>query len=173
MKLKTILQLTEWLSLNAPAVNRNPDSKLRPTPGGMNDNSPNWDNVVEGKGWFCYMEGNDWNKRTSKATVYITEGDKPYKLWMEIKTHGLRKPNDTRKIHEDRVRKHIKKVAGSWMSEARQIYNNPELNEVGNPIPITWKEAFHEALCSPKIKAHLADCGEQAMVDPVNFTPRT
>jgi hypothetical protein len=171
MKLKTLLLINEWIS-HAPAMNRSPDSALRPVPGGWNDNSPNWDGVVEGKDWFCYMEGNDWHSKRSGASIYINEDEKPHKMWIRIKTHGLRKNNDTNESYKERVRKHTNKVARSWMSAAKKIHNDPELNEVGNPIPVSWKQAFREALKDPKVKAHLADCGEGPMADPVNFTPR-
>ena len=171
MKLKTIFLINEWIS-HAPAMNRSPDSKLRPTPGGMNDGFPNWDSIVEGKDWFCYMESNDWEKNRAGISVYITENNKPHKIWVKVKTNGLRKKGDTNEAHKERVRKHINKVAHSWMSEAKKIHNNPEINEVGNPIPISWKECFLEVLENPKVKAHLADCGDEAIADPVNFTPR-
>ena len=61
------------------------------------------------------------------------------------------------------------------MSAAKKIHNDPEINEVGNPIPITWKQAFRESLKDPKLKTHLAESGEQEsapLADPVNFTPR-
>ena len=180
MKLKTLLQITEWIS-HAPAINRSPDNKLRATPGGFNDGSPhwndepNWDGVVEGKDWFCYMESNDWETKRSGASIYINEDEKPHKIWVKIKTGGLRKPNDTNESYKERIRKHTNKVARSWMSEAKRIFNNIEINEAGNPVPITWKQAFREALKNPKVKAHLADCGEQEiapLIDPVNFTKR-
>jgi hypothetical protein len=174
MKLKTLIQINEWIS-HAPTVNRSPDLNLYPTPGGLNDGSPNWDGIVEGKDWFCYMEGNDWQTKRSGASIYINEDEKPYKIWVKIKTNGLRKPNDTNESYKERVRKHTNKVARSWMSEARRIFKNIEINEAGNPVPITWKQAFREALKNPKVKAHLADCGEQEiapLMDPVNFTPR-
>jgi hypothetical protein len=174
MKLKTIIQLSEWIS-HSPAVNANPDSKLRPTPGGWNDDSPNWDGIVEGKDWFCYMEGNDWHAKRSGATIYINEDEKPHKMWIKIKTSNLRKPNDTNESYKERVRKHTNKVARSWMSAAKKIHNNPDINEAGNPVPITWKQAFREAMKDSKLKAHLAECGEQEIApvaDPVNFTPR-
>lgn len=173
MKLKTIILINELLGI--PTTNRNPDSALRPTPGGWNDGSPNWDGVVEGKDWFCYMEGNDWQAHRSGATIYITEDDKPHKMWIKIKTHGLRKKGDTNESYKERVRKHTKKVAGSWMSEAKKLYKNIEINEAGNPVPITWKQAFREAMNHPKVKEFLAEKGEQEitpLVDPVNFTYR-
>ena len=180
MKLKTLIQISEWIS-HGPAINRSPDDKLYATPGGMNDGSPNWsepnnwDGVVEGKDWWGYTGGNDWNKKQSYSEIYINEDEKPYKIWIKIKTHGLRKTNDTNETYKERVRKHTNKVARSWMGEAKKIHNNPEINEVGNPVPITWKQAFREALKNSKVKAHLADCGEQEMTpleDPINFTPR-
>ena len=171
MKLKTILLLERGMSMGYGSMSTN-DTQLRPTPGGMNDGSPDWDGVVEGKDWFCYMEGNDWNKHRAGISVYITEGDRPHKIWAKIKTGGLRKKGDTNEAAKERVRKHINKVARSWIGEAKRIHNNPEINEVGNPIPITWRAAFLEVLDNPKVKAHLAECGEQAIADPVNFTPR-
>lgn len=174
MKLKTIIQINEWIS-HAPTVNRNPDSALRPTPGGWNDDVSSWDGIVEGKNWFCYMEGNDYQARRSGAIIYITEDDKPHKMWIKIKTHRLRKKNDTNESYKERVRKHTNKVARSWMSAAKKLYNNPDINEAGNPVPLTWKHCFREALKNPKVMEFLAESGEQEIapvVDPVNFTPR-
>ena len=173
MKLKTIIQINEWIS-HAPAVNRNPDDQLRPTPGGFNDKAPSWDGIVEGNDWFLHIEANNWDARQAGASVYISEDSEPIRMWAKIKTHGLRKPHDTNESYKERVRKHMDKVGRSWVSAAKKIHNNPDLNEVGNPVPITWKQAFREALNDPKVKAHLADCGERRMtpiVDPVNFTP--
>lgn len=163
--------LNEWIS-HAPAMNRNPDSQLRPVPGGWNDNSPNWDGVVEGKDWWGYIGENDWNKKQSWAAVYINEDEKPYRMWIKIKTHRLRKPNDTNQSYKDRVRKHTTKVAKAWMTAARKIHNNPDLNEVGNPIQKSWKDSFREAIDDLKVKQFLAEKGEEVMADPVNFTPR-
>lgn len=175
MKLKTLILLIErGMSMGYGSMTSN-DTKLRPTPGGWNDDVSSWDGIVEGKDWFCYMEGNDWHNKRAGATVYINEDDKPHKIWIKIKTHGLRKPNDTNESYKERVRKHTNKVARSWMSAARNIHNNPEINEAGNPVPITWKHAFREAIKDAKLKTHLAECGEQEIAstaDPVNFTPR-
>ena len=168
IKLKSLLP--EWIS-HGIAVNRNPDSALQPTPGGMNDGSPNWNGIVKNKDWWAYIGGNNWDKKQSYTEVIINEDDKPHKMWIKIKTGGLRKPNDTNESYKERVRKHTNKVARSWMSEAKRIYNNPEINEAGNPIPITWKQAFKEAIKNPKVKKYLADFGE-TQIDPVNFTPR-
>jgi len=200
MKLKTLIQINEWIS-HGNAMNRSPDDNLYATPGGMNDGNPhwddkssfdvnssniaenntwnegvgNWDGIVEGKDWFCYMEGNDWHNKRSGASVYITEDDKPHKMWIKIKTHGLRKKGDTNEVYKDRVRKHTKKIASSWMSAAKKIHNNTELNEVGNPIPVSWKQAFKEALNDPTVKMQLAETGEKELspiCDPINFTSR-
>jgi len=170
MKLKTILQISEWIS-HGIAVNRNPDSKLRPTPGGWNDGAESWDGITEGKDWFCYVEGNNHDKKLTGATIYINEDGKTYKVWAKIKTGRLRKPNDTNEAYRERIRKHANKVAKSWMSGAKKIHNNPDLNEVGNVIPISWKTSFLEALKDSKLRPYLADCG-QAEIDSVNFTPR-
>jgi hypothetical protein len=185
MRLKTLIRIAEWIS-HAPTVNRNPDDRLRAMPGGLNDNNPNfddntwdsghdsWDSIVEGKDWFCYIESNDWQNKKAGATVYINEGDTSHKIWIKIKSHGLKKPTDTNRSFQERVRKHINKIAKSWVSEAKKIHNNPEINEVGNPVPVSWKQAFQEAIKSPKITGYVSDKGEASGViaDPVNFTPR-
>jgi len=181
MKLKTIIQINEWIS-HGVAVNRTPDSKLRATPGGQNDGAQgwnegvgDWDGIIEGKDWFCYVEGNDWHSKTAGASIYITEDDKPHKISIKIKTHGLRKTNDTNESFKERVRKHAHKVARSWMTKAKEIHNNTDLNEVGNPIPVSWKQAFKEALNDPKVKGLVAETSEKELspiADPVNFTPR-
>ena len=173
MKLKTLLQITEWIS-HAPAINRSPDDKLRATPGGFNDGSPNWndepnwDGVIEGKDWFCYMESNNWETKRSGASIYINEDEKPHKIWIKIKTHGLRKPNDTNESYKDRIRKHTNKIARKWMSEAKRLHK-PELNEVGNEIPISWKESFKNSIGS--VKSFISEWGESE-IDPINFTCR-
>lgn len=187
MKLTTLLRISEWIS-HSPTVNANPDDRLRPVPGGPNDNNPNfddhtwdtgvsdWDSIVEGKDWFLHIGANDWEKRESIAEVVVYEDENPHKFWIKIKTHGLRKPTDTNESFKERIRKHTKKIAKSWANEAKKMHNNPELNEVGNPIQPTWKQCFREALKSPKITGYVKDCGEKNMstsiADPVNFTPR-
>jgi len=177
IKLKSLIP--EWIS-HGIAVNRSPNDKLYPVPGSLNDKT-NWNkntddssSIVEGDGWFVYKESNDWNKRQSGASVTITEDDKPHKIWIKIKTHGLRKANDTNETFKERVRKHTNKVAGQWISAAKKLHE-PELNEVGNPIPISWKQAFKEALNNPKVKSHLMETGAEDIApicDPVNFTSR-
>lgn len=174
MKLKTLIRLNEWF-ITAPTVNRSPDSNLVPTPGGLNDDSPNWDGIIEGKDWFCHVEGNDWQNKRSGAAVYINEDDKPHKIWINIKTHGLRKSGDTNEAFKARIRKHTDKVAKAWLSKAKKLHKTPEINEVGNPIQMSWKQAFREALKDIKVKSQLVDCGEKEIApvaDPVNFTPR-
>lgn len=179
IKLKSLL--SEWIS-HGIAMNRNPDVKLRATPGGQNDGSKgwnegveDWDGVIKGDGnWWGYVAGNDWNKKQAGVDIYITEDDEPHKISIKIKTHGLRKTNDTNESFKERVRKHAHKVARSWMTKAKEIHNNVELNEVGNPITVSWRRAFKEALNSPKVKGLVAEFKEKELstiCDPINFTP--
>lgn len=135
-----------------------------------------WDGIIEGNGFFCYRESNNWESKRSGASVYITEGE-PHKYWIKVKTHGLRKPNDTHESYRHRVKKHTDKIARNWVTSARKLKNNPEINEVGNEIPITWKQAFREALNDPKISAFISEWGQvpeetdkQKITDPVNFS---
>lgn len=174
MKLKTILLLNEMSipSFNMGSMTSN-DTKLRAYPGSMDD-AESWDGIKEGNGWFMYRGSNDWHSKRSGASVYITEGE-PHKFWIKIKTHGLRKPNDTNESYRNTVKKHTDKVSRAWMTAARKIHNSPEINEVGNEIPVSWKQAFREALNDPKVKPYIDKVGEEKnspIVDPVNFTPR-
>jgi hypothetical protein len=174
MKLKTIVHILEHSNSMGYGSMSSNDTTLRPLPGSADDVEM-WDGITEGQDWFCYAEANNWDKKISGATVYINENDKPHKMWIKIKTHGLRKPNDTNEAFRQRIRKHTDKVARSWMTAAKGHFKNAEINEVGNTIARTWKECFREAMNDPKVKAHLADSGEQEiapMADPVNFTYR-
>ena len=81
------------------------DNELRPMPGSTDD-VDDWDGIKEGKGWFLYRETNNWDKRRAAASIYITEEDTPHKYWIKIKTHKLRKPNDTNQLYQERVKKH-------------------------------------------------------------------
>ena len=180
MKLKTLLTLinesagygTHGGSLGGSLSSQ--DTKLRPYPGSMDD-VESWEGVTEGKGWFCYREANNWDTKRSGASIYITEGE-PHKYWIRIKTHGLRKPNDTNESYRQRVNKHSDKISRAWMTAARKLHNNPDINEVGNEVQMTWKEAFKLALEDAKVKPYIAEWGESkkepVSVDAVNFTPR-
>jgi hypothetical protein len=170
MKLKTILLVEMGMSL-APGGMTSRDTQLRPWPGSWDD-VDDWEGIKEGKGWFCYRESNNGDLKRSKATTYITEGDKPHKMWIEIKTGNLRKPNDTNKMYRERVNKHSKKVMSAWMNAAKRLYKAPGYNEVGNKMSISWKEAFTEAIQDPKVKQFIDNSGGEDIVDPVNFTPR-
>lgn len=177
MKLKTIvtLILERSMSMGYGSLSSN-DTQLRPMPRNWEDDSPDWDGIVEGNDWFCYMEGNDWNKKLSGASVYISEDTEPHKMWIKIKTHGLRKSNDTNQSYKDRIRKHTNKVAKAWISAAKDLHKNCGINDVGNPTPITWKKAFKDALNNQKVKMYIANMGEQKIEpisDPINFTQRT
>ena len=180
MKLKTILLLIEGGGFGCATGAlggslSSHDTKLRPQPGSFDD-VESWDGVTEGKGWFMYREANNWDSKRSGASVYITEGE-PHKYWIKVKTHGLKKPTDTHESYKTRVKKHSSKVSRTWVTEARKIYNNPDINEVGNEIKVTWKEAFRRALEHPNVKGNISEWGEeskkkdrQPAIDGVNFS---
>ncbi len=179
IKLKSLIP--EWIS-HAPAMNRTGGGKLRATPGGQNDGAPGWnDNVedwngiVEGDGWFVYKESNDHQFNQAGASVTITEDENPHKIRIKIKTHGLRKTNDTNESHKARIRKHTNKVTGQWISAAKKLHNNLDINEAGNPIHKSWYDCFKESLNNPKVKNYISETEEEdisPISDPVNFTPR-
>src|ERR1035437_7405646 len=171
MKLKTLIFLTEaGMSMGYGSMSSQ-DSQLRPMPGGMND-GPSWDGIVEGDGWFLYKETNNWHQKQSTASVTITEGE-PYKFRVKIKTKGLRKKGDRNAQLYERVRAHTNKVAGAWVSEAKKIHNNQEMNEIGNPKEKSWAQSFKEALQSPKVSPFIEGVEESKwpapIVNPVNF----
>lgn len=53
-------------------------------------------------------------------------------------------------------------ASGKWIAIAKEIYNNPELNEVGDPKQKSWEECFHEALSDEKMKLY---------IKPENYNP--
>ncbi len=189
MKLKTIITLLQefYMPAGVPGASgmgsmTSSDSKLRPVPGGPDDNDAwddvqDWDGIKEGKGWFLYREQNHSAKRRSLATVYITEGDKPHKMWINIKTHRLRKKGDTSEMHQEKIKKHADKVSRAWMSEAKRLYKEPGYNEMGNKITISWNEAFKQALKSPKVQSFIDNWGEQAVtprtLDPLSYPDKS
>jgi len=162
MKLKTLILLNEF---NAPGSMTSGNNDLIP-----------WDGVREGKGYFLYCGANDWNKGSSAATVYITEG-KPKKFWLKVKTKGLRRPQDTNEGFSNRAYDATQKVGKAWCSEAKKLYKEPKsIDKVGNTTMRTLEEAFREALSLPRIKAVIESWGESQetaeIVDPINFTPK-
>ena len=147
------------------------DNRLYAMPGSTYDEEK-WGGIVEGEKWFLYKESNDWHNKNSFASVTITEGE-PTKLRIKIKTKGLKKKGDTNAKLYERVRQHTNRVSGAWVSEAKKIYNNPELNEVGNPIQKSWHQCFKEALQNPKVAPFVEGVEEgkwpAPIVNPVNF----
>lgn len=144
------------------------DTQLRPMPGGMNDDG-SWDAITEGDGWFLHRESNDWHNRQGGASITITEGN-PYRIKIKIKTKGLKKKGDTNASLHERVKKHADKVSKAWISAAKRIRGNPELNEIGSPVEKSWVHCFKEALEDSKVAPYLEGSSEESIVDPVNFT---
>lgn len=75
------------------------------------------------------------------------------------------------KIGEEK-NKWRQQAASKWSSIAREIYNNPELNEIGNTIQKSWEECFKEALTDERLKPYIKEVDRTPVFDPVNFTPR-
>lgn len=170
MKLKTLIFLENSMGYGSMS---SMDTSLRPMPGSM-DSIEEWNGIVEGDGWFLYKEHNNWHIKQSGASVTITEGE-PTRYKIKIKTKGLRKKGDTNKMLSERIRKHTEKVSRSWISAAKRIRNNPDLNEIGNPIQKSWAQCFKEALKDPKVSGFVESFEESKIPpisDPVNFTPR-
>ena len=73
---------------------------------------------------------------------------------------------------EDKEKWH-RKAASRWKSVAREIYNDTELTEAGNPAVKSWKSCFKEALVHPKMQEFIRPENLAPVFDPVNFTPRS
>jgi hypothetical protein len=50
-----------------------------------------------------------------------------------------------------------KSAASKWATVAREIYNNPDLNEIGNPRLKSWEQCFQEALTDERIKPFIKE----------------
>lgn len=61
-------------------------------------------------------------------------------------------------------------AASKWSAKAREIYNNPELNEIGNPVQKSWEQCFKEALSDESLKPYIKETDRTGVFDPVNFT---
>jgi hypothetical protein len=176
MKLKTLIFLEFYMpprgSMGMGSMSSQ-DQQLRPMPGSI-DAKESWNGIVEGGGWFLYKESNDWHKKQATASVTITEGD-PSRFRIKINTKGLRKKGDPNAMLYERIRRHVDKISKAWVSSAKKLHNNPELNEIGNPIQKSWNECFKEALQDPKVAPYIEGFEESklsSISDPVNFTPR-
>jgi hypothetical protein len=73
------------------------------------------------------------------------------------------------KLREDKE-KWRKQAASKWATIAREIYNNPELNEIGNPQMKSWEECFSEALNDERMKPFIKETDRTPVFDSVNFT---
>ena len=124
--------------------------------------------------WFMSQGTNNWHDKKAYCSAYITENDKPVRIWVEVKTKWLRKPGDSHSSHHDRVRKAIAKVSKVWSGEAKRLHKEQNISEIGNRSTRSWNECFVEALKSPRVAPFITGYGtDKAMAyDPVNFTPR-
>jgi hypothetical protein len=131
------------------------------------------ESTIANKDWIVSRGVNDWYNKKARIVACITECDKPVRMWVEVSTKWLRKPNDSHSGHHERVGKMIEKVSRAWSSEAKRLRNDPIISEIGNKKIRSWKECFQQALRSPKVAPFIVECGtEETSVDPVNFTPR-
>ena len=175
IKLKHLLLLKEFWMPGQMTGNSNPsplsyadgeaDELIQHTETSIKQGNPDW---------FMATGTNNWQDKKAYCSTYVTEGGKPVRIWAEVKTKWLRKPNDTKSSHHDRVRKAITKVSKAWASEAKRIRKEEIVSEIGNHKIRPWKECFTQALKSPKVAPFIMECGvdEASAMDPVNFTPR-
>jgi hypothetical protein len=106
-----------------------------------------------GKGWFVH-EG------TQTISTIFEDGRQ---LSFELTFRD--------KVREEK-HKWREQAASKWATIAREVYNNPELNEVGDPKQKGWMECFQEALADERMKPYIKPTDRSPVFDPVNFTPR-
>jgi hypothetical protein len=85
-----------------------------------------------GKSWFVH-EG------TNNVTTIFESGEK---MQFKLRLNGKYGSEKDKWRHQ---------AANRWSSIAREIYNDADLNEIGNPIQKSWKECFSEALKDPRM----------------------
>jgi len=107
-----------------------------------------------------FRKGDGWmvHEGTNKITTIFENGRQ---MSFEITFRN--------KIGEDKE-KWRTQAASKWASIAREIYNNPELNEIGNPKMKSWEECFTEAMSDERLKPYIREMDRTPVFDPVNFT---
>lgn len=90
----------------------------------------------------CFKQGDGWFVHEGNQSIsVIFENGK--KLSFEVSSKG-------RGIDDKDAWRH--KAASKWISTARGIHKNTDLNEIGNPIQKTWEQCFIEALNDDSLK---------------------
>ncbi len=94
-----------------------------------------------------FKQGDGWmiHEGTNKITVIFENGKK---MSFDL-TFRNKKGEDKNKWRN--------KAVSKWSSIAKEIYNNPELNEIGNPQQKTWEQCFQEALSDDSIKPFIKE----------------
>lgn len=92
----------------------------------------------QGTGWMIH-EG------TSHITTIFEDGKQ---MSFEL-TFRNKKGDD-----KDKWRK---QASGKWATIAREIYNNPDLNEIGNLMQKSWEQCFQEALGDDRLKPFIRE----------------
>lgn len=122
----------------------------------------NWKGMTKETVNETFKTGNGWS--VYEGTNYITtifENGKEISFELTFRN----------KIREDKD-KWRTQAASKWSGIAKEIYNNPELNEIGNPKQKSWEECFSEALIDERMKPFIKETDRTPVFDPVNFTPR-
>lgn len=105
----------------------------------------------QGDGWFVH-EG-------SQSISTIFENGRQISFELTFKNKRGEEKNKWRS-----------QAASKWKTVAREIHNNPDLNEIGNPQQKSWEHCFQEALNDERVKPFIKEMA--SIYDPVNFTPR-
>jgi hypothetical protein len=94
-----------------------------------------------------FKEGNGWFVHEGTGHITTTfENGKQLKFELTFRN----------KIGEDK-NKWRTQAMSKWSSIAREIYNNPEINEIGNPLQKSWEQCFEEALKDERMKPFIRE----------------
>jgi len=138
------------------------------------------ENIIEGKNWFINNGSSDFYNKSSKVSVYFTDGSNN-RIWFEVNYKHLNKSKyDSISGRYDKIQKWRERAAKMWSGCARKLHNEPkQITEGGNTIMRNWTECFIEALNDPKMKHFIKKWGSDScykdknvapVIDPVNFT---
>jgi hypothetical protein len=96
---------------------------------------------------YRLYEGNN------KIVALFEDGSR---LMFEVHFHNNHGPDKKKYRH---------RAFTTWKSLATEIYNDVTINEVGNPIQLSWKESFKKALKHPKLQEYIRQPHHQKVFD--------
>lgn len=114
-------------------------------------------NILETiKSTVAQVINEEYSKLNKNYILY--EGDRIITVMFPLDNSRLQFEIHFRNNHGVDKENHRKKAASKWRSLASKIHNESKtLNEVGNPVELSWKESFLLALKSEEMKPFIRD----------------